>query len=398
MYSHHDHPAHGRVAAVARKEIRDSFRDRRAILVMLVTAIVAGPVLLMLVMNLIAKQLDRGRELSLPVVGSEQAPALMAFLERQQISVVPAPSGFEDQIRTGDLDVVLEVDTAFAQDVAAGKRGKVRLYYDRSRDRARPSIDQVESVLRAYNAGWGQSRLILRGVAPAVSVPLDIEARDLATPQSSGALVLFLVAYYGLFAAVMGGMAAALDTTAGERERGSLEPLLTTPVSPLEIAVGKWLAICLLNLLVVAVTLAGFYLTLRFGPLPAVGIPFVFGLAQFGAFVLVLVPLIVLVPAFLLYVGMRGRSVKEAQANISVLLFAVSILPAAQMFLQKKEPDWLHWLPVTGQYSLLSRVLRGDPLSLASLAASYALPALLTAVALMLTARILSRESVLAGK
>ncbi len=398
MYSHHDHPAHGRVAAVARKEIRDSFRDRRAILVMLVTAIVAGPVLLMLVMNLIAKQLDRGRELSLPVVGSEQAPALMAFLERQQISVVPAPPGFEDQIRTGDLDVVLEVDTAFAQDVAAGKRGKVRLYYDRSRDRARPSIDQVESVLRAYNAGWGQSRLILRGVAPAVSVPLDIEARDLATPQSSGALVLFLVAYYGLFAAVMGGMAAALDTTAGERERGSLEPLLTTPVSPLEIAVGKWLAICLLNLLVVAVTLAGFYLTLRFGPLPAVGIPFVFGLAQFGAFVLVLVPLIVLVPAFLLYVGMRGRSVKEAQANISVLLFAVSILPAAQMFLQKKEPDWLHWLPVTGQYSLLSKVLRGDPLSLASLAASYALPALLTAVALMLTARILSRESVLAGK
>jgi sodium transport system permease protein len=398
MDSHHDHPAHGRVAAVARKEIRDSFRDRRAILVMLVTAIVAGPVLLMLVMNLIAKQLDRGRELSLPVAGSERAPALMAFLERQQISVVPAPTGFEDQIRTGDLDVALEVDTVFAQDVANGKRGKVRLYYDRSRDRARPSIDQVESVLRAYNAGWGQSRLILRGVAPAVSVPLDIEARDLATPQSSGALVLFLVAYYGLFAAVMGGMAAALDTTAGERERGSLEPLLTTPVSPLEIAIGKWLAICLLNLLVVAVTLAGFYLTLRFGPLPAVGIPFVFGLAQFGAFVLVLVPLIVLVPAFLLYVGMRGRSVKEAQANISVLLFAVSILPAAQMFLQKKEPDWLHWLPVTGQYSLLSRVLRGDPLSLASLAASYALPALLTAVALMLTARILSRESVLAGK
>jgi sodium transport system permease protein len=398
MDSHHDHPAHGRVAAVARKEIRDSFRDRRAILVMLVTAIVAGPVLLMLVMNLIAKQLDRGRELSLPVAGSERAPALMAFLERQQISVVPAPTGFEDQIRTGDLDVALEVDTVFAQDVANGKRGKVRLYYDRSRDRARPSIDQVESVLRAYNAGWGQSRLILRGVAPAVSVPLDIEARDLATPQSSGALVLFLVAYYGLFAAVMGGMAAALDTTAGERERGSLEPLLTSPVSPLEIAIGKWLAICLLNLLVVAVTLAGFYLTLRFGPLPAVGIPFVFGLAQFGAFVLVLVPLIVLVPAFLLYVGMRGRSVKEAQANISVLLFAVSILPAAQMFLQKKEPDWLHWLPVTGQYSLLSRVLRGDPLSLASLAASYALPALLTAVALMLTARILSRESVLAGK
>ena len=87
--------------------------------------------------------------------------------------------------------------------------------------------------------------------------PLQIEARDLATPQSSGALVLGLLAYYGLFAALMGAMAAALDTTAGERERGSLEPLLTTPTSPIELATGKWLALCVLDALVVAVTLGG---------------------------------------------------------------------------------------------------------------------------------------------
>jgi sodium transport system permease protein len=392
------HPSSARIAAVARKEILDSFRDRRALLVMLVTAIGAGPILMMLVLNLLASQLDRARELRLPVAGRENAPALMAFLERQQATLIPAPDDFERRIRTGDLDVVLEVDSEFETDVAAGRQGKLRLYYDRSRDRARTSIDHAEALLRGYAGEWGRGRLLMRGIDPSVGNPLQVEARDLATPQSSGGLVLFLVGYYALFAAIIGGMAAALDTTAGERERASLEPLLTTPISPLELAVGKWIAISLLNALVVTVTLAGFYATLRFGPLPSVGIPFLFGLAQLAGFVVVLIPLVLLVPAFLLYVGSRGRSVKEAQANISVLLFAVSIIPVAQMFLQRKEPEWLLWVPVAGQYALLSRVLRGDPLRLAELAQSLAIPAVLTFAALLLTARLLSRESVLAGR
>ena len=225
---------------------------------------------------------------------------------------------------------------AFADDVAQGRPGTVRLAYDRSRDRARASIAEAEALLRAFNREWGRGRLMLRGVAPEVANPLNVESRDLATPQSSGALVLFLIAFYGLFAAVMGGMAAALDTTAGERERASLEPLLTTPVAPLELATGKWLAVSLLNATAVVLTLSGFYLTLRFAPLPAVGIPFLFGLAELGRFVVALVPLILLMPAILLYVGCRGRTFKEAQSNLSVLLFAVSLLPIVQMFLQKQ--------------------------------------------------------------
>jgi sodium transport system permease protein len=301
-------------------------------------------------------------------------------------------------IRSGDLDVVLEVDAAFADDVAQGRPGTVRLAYDRSRDRARASIAEVEALLRAFNREWGRSRLILRGVAPDVANPLSVESRDLATPQSSGALVLFLIAFYGLFSAVMGGMAAALDTTAGERERASLEPLLTTPVAPLELATGKWLAVCVLNATAVVLTLSGFYLTLRFAPLPAVGIPFLFGLAELGRFVVALIPLILLMPAILLYVGCRGRTFKEAQSNLSVLLFAVSLLPIVQMFLQKKEPAWLTWVPVSGQYALLSRALRGEALPWIELLQSCVVPGLLTLGALLAVARLFSRESVLAGK
>jgi sodium transport system permease protein len=398
MANERNRSALARIAVVARKEIVDLFRDRRTMLVTLVTAIVAGPVLMLLVLNLVARQADKARELTLPVAGMEHAPALIAFLERQQLTLTPAPNDFEDLIRGGDLDVVLEIDAAFADDVAQGRPGTVRLAYDRSRDRARASIAEVEALLRAFNREWGRGRLLLRGVAPEVANPLNIESRDLATPQSSGALVLFLIAFYGLFAAVMGGMAAALDTTAGERERASLEPLLTTPVAPLELATGKWLAVSLLNATAVVLTLSGFYLTLRFAPLPAVGIPFLFGLAELGRFVVALIPLILLMPAILLYVGCRGRTFKEAQSNLSVLLFAVSLLPIVQMFLQKKEPAWLTWVPVSGQYALLSRALRGEALPMVELLQSCVVPGLLTLGALLAVARLFSRESVLVGK
>ena len=387
-----------RTLAILRKELLETLRDRRTGVVTLVSAILAGPILLLLIFNLIASQSERARDLTLPVVGAEYAPAIVAFFERAQVRVLVAPADYEAGIRRGDLDVVLVIDERFAADVAQGKPGLVRLVFDRSRDRARPAIEQAEALLRAYNRTWGEQRLVLRGVTSSVAYPLRLESADLATPQQSGALVLFLVAYYGLFASVMGGMAVALDTTAGERERQSLEPLLATPARPVEIVVGKWLAVCAFDALVVALTLTGFYLTLAYAPLPAVGVPFLFGSREFGRFLLVLLPLILLLPAILLYVGSRARAYKEAQANVSVLLFVVSLIPVVQLFLQRREPDWLMFVPVSAQYSLLSTALRGEAPAVSQWLLSWITPALLVVVALFAVARRLGRESILSGR
>ncbi|MEO8567444.1 MAG: ABC transporter permease, partial [Betaproteobacteria bacterium] len=269
---------------------------------------------------------------------------------------------------------------------------------DRSRDRARAAIDSTESLLRAYNRQWGTQRLLLRGIAPQVASPLDVQGTDLATPQQSGALILFLVAYYGLFASLMGSVAVALDATAGERERGSLEPLLATPLSTLQLAVGKWLAVGAFDFLVVLLTLAGFYLTLNFAPLPAIGVPFLFGSPELLRFVAILLPLVMLLPAVLLFVGLHGRTLKEAQSNVSALVFVVSMVPVVQLFLQKKEPGWLLWVPVSSQYTLLTRALRGDAIAIADWLQSAALPLLLTIVALLAAARLLRHEDVFAGR
>src|SRR5512132_284727 len=390
--------AAARTLATLRKEIVDNLRGRRTGVVTLLSAMLAGPIFLILIFNLIASQAERARDLKLPIVGAEYAPAVVAFLERQQVTVSKAPDDYDAQIRRGDLDVVVVIDDHFGTDVAQGKPGTVRLVFDRSRDRARASIDQAETLLRGYNRLWGEQRLMLRGVTSSVANPMRIENADLATPQQSGAIVLFLVAYYGLFASVMGGMAVALDTTAGERERQSLEPLLMTPARPGEIVLGKWLAVCAFDTLVVGLTLAGFYLTLKFAPLPPVGVPFLFGMREFGRFALVLLPMVLLLPAILLYVGSRARAYKEAQANVSVLLFVVSLLPMVQLFLQRREPEWIMLVPVSAQYSLLNTSLRGEAPALGQLALSWLMPALLIVVAVVAVSRRLGRESILSGK
>ena len=299
-----------RVLAVARKELLDTFRDRRTMLVTMLPALIAGPIILLLMFSLIANQIDKVRELKLPTVGKERAPALVAFLERQQVTLTIAPDDYEAKIRGGDVNVVLVVDDKYESDVADGKAGTIRLIYDRSRDRARAAILEVESLLHAYNRQWGSQRLLLRGVAPTVGNPLNIESVDLATPQQSGAIMLFFIAYYGLFAAIMGGMAIALDVTAGERERMSLEPLLMTPAKAWELVTGKWLAVVAFNAAVVIITLTGYYLTLRFAPLPAVGVPFLFSARELAWFLVVLVPLIALLPAVMLFMGARSRTFK----------------------------------------------------------------------------------------
>jgi sodium transport system permease protein len=385
------------MGVIALKEIVDLLRDRRTMIVTVITAMAAGPVLMLLVINLIAGQANKARDLRLPIIGATHAPALVAFLQRQQVAILEPPADFESKIKSGDLDIVLEIDAAFAARVAKGEPGVVHLIYDRSRDRALPTIYELEKLLRAYNREWGSGRLLLRGIGEAVANPIAIEVRDLSTPQSSGALVLFLIAYYGLFAAVMGGMAAAVDTIAGERERSSLEPLLTTSVRPLELAAGKLASVIVLNACTVTLTLTGFYLILGFAPLPAVGIPFLFGLSELMKFLLVLAPLILLMPSVFLYLGARARSYKEAQSNVALLFFVASLAPIVQMFLQKKEPAWLSWVPVSGQYGLLSRVLRGEALPMEELLQSYAIPAMLTVVALLSVARLFARESALAA-
>lgn len=369
------------------KEMVDALRDRRTLLLTLFGAVLSGPLVLLLLFKLISSEIDRAEGVKLPVVGADRAPALIAYLERERVRIEPPPPDFQAGIRAGEIEVVLEIDADFERDVAAGRAAKVRLHFDESRQRTGTTTRAVRNLLRGFAGLWGDQRLALRGVASDVGQPLAIEPINLSTPQQSGSQTLTLLAFYAVFATLLGGVASAADSTAGERERGTLAALLAAPVRAGSLVIGKWLAVAALACTVLLLTLTGFYLTLQFGPVPRVGIPFVFGAREYGGFLLMLLPLACCFAAILLCLGALGRTFKEAQTNSQILITVTALLPLVQMFQLGKAPAWLKWVPVNGHFELLTRILRGDGIAAQDWLAGAAMPAVITIAALLLAAR-----------
>ncbi len=374
-------------AIVFAKEVVDALRDRRTLLLTLFGSVLSGPLVLLLLFKLISNEIDRADQLKLPVIGAQHAPALIAFLERERVRIEAPPADFQAKIRSGEVELVLEIDENFARDTAAGRAAKVRIYYDESRQRTGTTTRVVRALLRNHANLWGDQRLALRGIASDVSQPLAVETVNLATPQQSGSQTLVILAFYAVFATLLGGVASAADSTAGERERGTLPVLLAAPIRAGSLIIGKWLAVAVLACAVLLLTLTGFYLTLQWGPVPRVGIPFVFGPREYGGFLLILTPLACCFAAILVCLGALGRTFKEAQTNSQILITVVALLPVVQMFQMGKDPAWLKWVPVNGHFHLLTQILRGDGISAADWMASAALPLAIVLIALGIAAR-----------
>lgn len=374
------------------KELIDALRDRRTLLLTLFGSVLSGPLVLLLLFKLISSEIDRADQLKLPVLGAERAPALIAYLERERVRIEPPPTDFQTRIRSGEIEVVLEIDDNFERDVAAGRSAKVRLYYDESRQRTGTTTRAVRGLLRGFANLWGDQRLALRGIAGDVGQPLQIEPINLSTPQQSGSQTLTILAFYAVFATLLGGVASAADSTAGERERGTLQVLLAAPVRAGSLIIGKWAAVAALGCTVLLLTLTGFYLTLQFGPVPRVGIPFVFGAREYGGFLLMLLPLACCFAALLLCLGALGRTFKEAQTNSQILITVAALLPVVQMFQFGKEPPWLKWVPINGHFQLLTQILRGDGIAPLDWIAGATVPTLITIGALLLAARNLQKR------
>ncbi len=389
---------HDRLGTVLRKEVLDLLRDRKSLFWMLFASAISGPLVLGILyfaFKTVSERLDR---IEAPIVRAELAPDLVRHLERRGIKILPEVENPEAKIRAGDLDAVIVIDPDYAKDLAAGRAGRISLLTDSSRDRSAPIANRLAQELREYGALIGQERLILRGISPSLARPIQLEQVDLSTPEQKSARIFQLMAFYALFAGLMGAIAAALDVTAGERERQTLEPLLTTPVAPLELAIGKWLAVSLMNILAVTVSLAGFLLSLQIVPLGRIGLPFEFGLRHFAGFMAVLIPFALMVPAALLVFGAQGKTAKEAQSSLSIAASMVGMLPLISFFRQSKAPWWDAWIPVNGQFSVLTKILRSETVPPLDWAAMWLIPVLVCALALPLLAARLSDERLLAGR
>jgi sodium transport system permease protein len=387
-----------RLFLVARKEFVDLLRDRKSVFWALFAVAISGPLVIGILYFVTKSVTERIEKTIAPIVNAQFAPDLVRHFERRGIKIDAEPTDYEARVRSGDLDAVIVVDMNFAENLANGRAAKITLVTESSRDRSSPIASRLSSEVRRYAEQIGSERMILRGVSPSISKPIQLEELDLATAEQRGARLLQIMSFYALFAGLMGAIAAALDVTAGERERQTLEPLLTTPVTTGELAIGKWLAVSGVNLLAVTMSLLGFWITLKLVPLGKLGIPFNFGLREFSGFMSVLVPFAFMVPAVLLVFGSAGKTAKEAQSSLSMGVSLVGLLPLMSFFRQTKAPWWDAWVPVNGQYAVLSKVLRAETIPALEWTAMVAVPIVVCAIALFFFAKRLGDEKLLAGR
>ena len=387
-----------RLALVARKEFTDLLRDRKSIFWALFAVAISGPLVVGILYFVLQSVTDRIDKTTAPIVNAKLAPDLVRHLERRGIKIDVDPKDYESRVKSGDLDAVIVIEPDFAAALASGRAARMTLVTESSRDRSAPIAGKLAREIDAYADQIGKERLLLRGVSPTVANPVRVETLDLASAEQRGSKFLQIMSFYALFAGLMGAIAAALDVTAGERERQTLEPLLTTPVTVYELAIGKWLAVSGVNLLAVTTSLIGFLLALQLVPLGKLGVPFSFGAREFAGFMAVLVPFAFMVPAVMLVFGSAGKTAKEAQSSLSMGVSLVGLLPLMSFFRQTKAPWWDVWVPVNGQYAVLSKVLRSEAIAGGDWAAMWAVPALVCVVALSVFAQRLSDEKMLAGR
>lgn len=372
------------------KELKDALRDRRTLLMVLLSSVAIGPLVLVAVSALVGGIEKRAEAREVLVQGTEQAPTLRNFLERQNYKVSPAPAGWEQQLKDSKLgEPVLVVPANFEAALAAGEAPVVELVSSAANQRAQTGSARVLRLLRAFNQEQATLRLAVRGVAPAALEAMRIEERDLADPASRAAQLSTMVPYFVLMAVLYGALNAALDTTAGERERGSLEPLLMNPTARAALVLGKWGAVASVGMLIAVLSCLSFLpaqLLLRSEILAAM---FRYGPGEALAFIALLLPVAGALAAVLMAIAIRCKTFKEAQANATVVVLGVSLLPLMSLFNQEGTAPWHLWVPALAQTTLMARVLKGEMISTPDMLLPVAVCAVLVAGAVVFVARTL---------
>ena len=384
--------------AIARKELVDGLRDRRSLATLLFSTVMT-PALLGVLLTTTAGSQRGAEDLTLPVVGAEHAPAFVTWLGQQTgVKVVPGPADPQQAVLDRAEDVVLIIEPDFMDRMRRAQPAEVKLVAESSRDRSRPKVARVRALVGGYAGQLASLRLIARGVAPGIASPIRLEDVEVSSSQARLAQLLSFLPLLLVIAGLVGGMQIAIDSTAGERERGSLEPLLLNPVPRWVIAGGKWLAASVLGCASVVVSMLITVNVLRRIPWHDLGIRFRVTDAELFSLLLLLLPLAVLLAAVVLYASTFARSFKEAQGYMGMLML-VPMLPGmlATVYPLSRRP-WLAPVPVLGQYALASDALAGQPPTMGGYLLAGAVTLACAVGLVWLTARALTRERIVFGR
>ncbi|MCX6594955.1 MAG: ABC transporter permease [Acidobacteria bacterium] len=386
------------IFTVARKEWIDAFRDRRTLYAMLIGAIF-GPAMIGFMFSQIASQQKGAQEIKIPVVGRQYAPVLVNWLTQQSgVEVVDGPEDPEAAVRDRKAAFVLVIDKKFAEKFRDSRPAPVQVVSDVTSQNTRSKVSRLNKLLSGFSSETGAMRLMARGVSPVVVSTLDVEQVEVATAQQRAAMIFNFIPMFLVLALFTGAMPVASDSTAGERERGSLEPLLIIPIPRWHLVMGKWLAATGAAMLSMLMTLSMTLLVLSRLAMEELGIRNQIGTVQILMILAAIVPMGLVASALQMFVSCFAKSFKEAQSYLGMLVLLPTLPGIVAVMYPLTNRPWMHPIPVLGQYAMVTEILGGKfPLPLALVGANLVAIVVTTAL-LVLATRLFSSEKIIFGR
>ena len=386
-----------RLQVVFRKEMLDGIRDRRSLMSVCISALI-GPLLVGFMFNRMAERQREAQDIQIPVVGAERAPALIDWLEQQDgVEIVEGPQDAEEAVRERDEDVVVVIDEEFGKDFSEARPAQVKLVADGSRQTAQPKVRRVRRLIERYSQQIAVLRLIVRGVSPAIATPIRVEDIEVSSSQQRAARLLNFIPLFVVLSAFAGGMQIATDTTAGERERGSLESLLINPVPRESIVIGKWMAAVVFSACSVALTFFLCLGVLQRIPLNEFGIRFAIGPLEILGVLGATLPLALLATGLQIFIATFARSFKEAQSYLGMLIVLPMLPGMLSMLYPLGNQPWMIPIPILGQHVLLADVLGGKTPELIWFGVAGLSALVAGLVCVYLTTRLFHKEKIIFG-
>lgn len=384
---------------VFRKECIDILRDRKTWIGAFVIPILVIPLLFFLISHSMSSVEEEARsDIPLAVEGNADHSLLAMLLNQPGTRLVPVEDG-RAALQQGAVRVVLQIPADLDQRLAAGSTAQLRLWYDPSNQKSVYARDVVQQVIDSYAQQVVAERLQTVGLSPESIHPIETVVESAASDDRvTGSMLSMIIPLVLVLSLATGGMPAATDLVAGEKERGTLEALIAAPVSASSLLTAKLLAVMLMSgvsSLASLISLAG---VLSLVPLGMAEANFSLGFFTPATIALLLVMLLLLAAMFAgleLAISTMAKSFKEAQTYMTPVAL-VAMVPAYMLMpLNPTDIPLLYYLlPVFNGMAIFKEVFYGAVVwQHALLVVASSLVYVVLAVAL--AARLFQKESLL---
>ncbi len=395
------------IGIVYRKELIDSLRDRRTLISMIVVPLLLMPLLTIGLGVLSAKMVGQARE-EIPAVmilGGEDSPKVRAELGKlNDIQIVPEKREYADEISSKRIRAAVEIPKGFDARLTAGEPMSVKIYMYEGELKSGFGADRLQKFFRDLRDRTIRERLIARQLPENLIRPFDIRQQNVAPPEKVGGAILGgLVPYFVILLCLTGAMYPAMDLTAGEKERGTIETILCSPVSRTHLVLGKFLMVLTASVATAVLSVGSMAVSFGVGKKMLQGAVnggadaafqiTMTGKAVISVFFMVL-PLAVLFSAALLTIALFAKSFKEAQSYISPLMVVV-VLPAVAAVLPGVELNTALALVPVLNTSLVSKEIMSGTYHWNYIALIFASSCVYAAAAIAIAVKLFQREDVL---